>query len=107
MRVLAVVATIFMPLTLLAGIYGMNFHYMPELEWHWGYFAVLGVIGVVILAMALRFWAAGWFSWGRQRMSSVKPFVVEAARLRGRLTPNNRTQRESPPPSSESGGHHD
>jgi magnesium transporter len=37
MKVLTVIATIFMPLTFLAGIYGMNFHYMPELGWKWGY----------------------------------------------------------------------
>ena len=42
MRVLAVVATVFMPLSLLAGIYGMNFEYIPELSVRWGYFAVLG-----------------------------------------------------------------
>jgi magnesium transporter len=37
MKVLTIIATIFMPLTFLAGIYGMNFKYMPELEWRWGY----------------------------------------------------------------------
>jgi magnesium transporter len=49
MKVLTIIATIFMPLTFLAGVYGMNFKYMPELEWPWGYFAVL----VVMLAIAL------------------------------------------------------
>ena len=88
MRVLAIVATIFMPLTLLAGIYGMNFEFMPELRWHWGYFAVLGVIGIVILIVILRFWAAGWLSHGRRVVSVVRPFAVEAKRLRGYLTPN-------------------
>jgi magnesium transporter len=107
MRILAIVATIFMPLTLLAGIYGMNFRYMPELEWHWGYFAVLGVIGLVILVMIFRFWAGGWLSLGRKRMSWVKPFVVEAARLRGHLAPNARRRRESPEEPTESEGKHD
>jgi magnesium transporter len=37
MKVLTIIATIFIPLTFLAGIYGMNFHYMPELSWKWGY----------------------------------------------------------------------
>lgn len=41
MKVLTIIATIFIPLTFIAGIYGMNFVYMPELGWHWGYFAVL------------------------------------------------------------------
>jgi magnesium transporter len=38
MKVLTIIATIFIPLTFIAGIYGMNFKYMPELEWRWGYF---------------------------------------------------------------------
>jgi magnesium transporter len=53
MKVLTIIATIFMPLTFLAGVYGMNFKYMPELEWHWGYPALLIVmtgIGISMLA---------------------------------------------------------
>lgn len=52
MKVLTIIATIFMPLTFLAGIYGMNFKYMPELEWRWGYpficFVMMG-IGIFML----------------------------------------------------------
>jgi len=48
MRVLTVIATIFMPLTFLAGIYGMNFEYMPELKWRFGY----GLIWFVFLTTA-------------------------------------------------------
>jgi magnesium transporter len=107
MRVLAIVATIFMPLTLLAGIYGMNFKYMPELEWHWGYFAVLGIIGTVILIMILRFWTGGWLSLGRKHASWVKPFVVEAARLRGHLLPAARRRMEPPEGPAASEGNHD
>lgn len=47
MKVLTIIATIFMPLTLIAGIYGMNFEYMPELGWRWGYPLVLFVMVVV------------------------------------------------------------
>ena len=36
MKVLTVIATIFIPLTFVAGVYGMNFDYMPELQWRWG-----------------------------------------------------------------------
>jgi len=36
MKVLTIIATIFIPLTFVAGIYGMNLKYMPELEWRWG-----------------------------------------------------------------------
>jgi len=50
MKVLTIIATIFMPLTFLAGVYGMNFKYMPELEWRFGYFGILGImIGVALL----------------------------------------------------------
>lgn len=41
MKILTIIATIFIPLTFIAGIYGMNFKYMPELEWKWGYPAIL------------------------------------------------------------------
>jgi len=44
MKVLTIAAAIFMPLTFIAGIYGMNFKYMPELEWKWGYFVVWGTM---------------------------------------------------------------
>lgn len=52
MKVLTIIATIFMPLTFLAGIYGMNFKYMPELEWHWGYplvWMIMIAIGILML----------------------------------------------------------
>ncbi len=60
MKVLTIIATIFMPLTFLAGVYGMNFRYMPELEWHWGYFAVWVVMIAVALSMALYFKRKKW-----------------------------------------------
>ncbi len=53
MKVLTIIATIFIPLTFIAGIYGMNFDVMPELRWSFGYFMVWGVmiaIGLVMLA---------------------------------------------------------
>jgi magnesium transporter len=52
MKVLTIIATIFIPLTFIAGIYGMNFKYMPELEWRWGYpiiLLIMFVIGVLML----------------------------------------------------------
>jgi magnesium transporter len=52
MKVLTIIATIFIPLTLVAGIYGMNFRYMPELDWVWGYpmvYVVMLAIGAVML----------------------------------------------------------
>ena len=43
MKVLTIIGTIFIPLTFLAGVYGMNFKHLPELEWAWGYPLLLGV----------------------------------------------------------------
>lgn len=55
MKLLTIIATIFIPLTFIAGIYGMNFKYMPELEWHWGYFVALGVMFVIFVIMLIWF----------------------------------------------------
>jgi magnesium transporter len=60
MKVLTIIATIFIPLTFIAGVYGMNFHNMPELEWEYGYFAVLGVMGAIMVGMLLFFRRKGW-----------------------------------------------
>jgi magnesium transporter len=60
MKVLTIIATIFMPLTFLAGVYGMNFKYMPELEWRWSYFACLGVMLLVTLFMIFYFRKKKW-----------------------------------------------
>ncbi len=61
MKVLTIIATIFMPLTFLAGVYGMNFQYMPELTWRWGYFGVLGIMLVIALSMVYYFRKKKWF----------------------------------------------
>ena len=60
MKVLTLIATLFMPLTFLAGMYGMNFKYMPELEWRWGYFVLWGVMIVVAALMVLFFRRKRW-----------------------------------------------
>jgi magnesium transporter len=51
MKVLTIITTIFMPLTFIVGIYGMNFEHMPELKWEWGYPLVLSVIATIAMAM--------------------------------------------------------
>jgi magnesium transporter len=51
MKVLTIIATIFIPITFVAGIYGMNFKFMPELEWRWGYAMVWVIIAVVVVVM--------------------------------------------------------
>jgi magnesium transporter len=54
MKVLTVFASIFIPLTFIAGVYGMNFEYMPELKWHWGY-PVLWIFFIGVSVFLLRF----------------------------------------------------
>ena len=61
MKVLTIIATIFIPLTFIAGVYGMNFERMPELRWAWGYPAALGVMAAIGITLALLFKRRGWF----------------------------------------------
>ncbi len=61
MKVLTIIATIFIPLTFLAGVYGMNFHYMPELEWRWAYPAILAIMAALGVGMLVAFKRKGWF----------------------------------------------
>ncbi len=60
MQVLTIIATIFIPLTFIAGLYGMNFEYMPELGWKYGYFAVLGLMLGVGIVMVIYFKKKNW-----------------------------------------------
>jgi len=60
MKVLTIIATIFIPLTLVAGIYGMNFTYMPELEWIWGYPFILLIMLAVVIVMLFYFRKRKW-----------------------------------------------
>ncbi|MFX0202336.1 MAG: magnesium/cobalt transporter CorA [Candidatus Hodarchaeota archaeon] len=83
MKVLSIVAAIFLPLTLIVGIYGMNFENMPELKTPWGYYAVLGFIGTAIIVVIWLFWSRGWVNWGRGQMFGVRSFVIEKEKLRG------------------------
>jgi magnesium transporter len=59
-RVLTVVSTIILPLSLIAGIYGMNFEYMPEIKHRAGYYLVLSFMGVLSIALILLFLRLGW-----------------------------------------------
>lgn len=60
MRIMAVFSAIFMPLTFIVGIYGMNFENMPELTWRYGYFGVLGIMAAVAVVMLAWFRRKGW-----------------------------------------------
>lgn len=60
MRVLTVVTVLFVPLTFIAGVYGMNFVHMPELASRWGYFVVLGVMALIATTLLVLFRRKGW-----------------------------------------------
>jgi len=60
MKVLTIFASIFIPLTFFAGVYGMNFNYLPELEWRWGYFGFWGVVILVGGSMVVYFKRKKW-----------------------------------------------
>jgi magnesium transporter len=61
MKVLTIIATIFIPMTFLAGVYGMNFKYMPELGWRYAYLFFWIVVSVVLIAMIAYFKRKKWF----------------------------------------------
>lgn len=61
MRFLTIVSTIFVPLTFLAGVYGMNFQHMPELGWKFGYFGLLGIMFITACGMVYLFKKKKWF----------------------------------------------
>jgi len=60
MKVLTIIATIFIPLTFIAGIYGMNFEHMPELEYKYSYFILWGIMILLFLAMLIYFKRKKW-----------------------------------------------
>jgi magnesium transporter len=61
MKVLTIISTIFIPLTFIAGIYGMNFENMPELKWHYGYFISLGLMFLIFVSMVIFFKKKKWW----------------------------------------------
>ncbi|MCB1361725.1 MAG: magnesium/cobalt transporter CorA, partial [Rhodobacteraceae bacterium] len=67
MQVLTLIATIFIPLTFIVGVYGMNFVDMPELHWRWGYPAVLLLMALIALVLTLWFRRKGWLGGGGRR----------------------------------------
>ena len=66
MKTLAVVSAIILPLSLIAGIYGMNFEHMPELRTRYGYYGVLGLMVVLTVVLLFYFWRRGWIFQGEE-----------------------------------------
>jgi len=61
MKTLTIVSAIFIPLTFIVGVYGMNFKYMPELEYQNGYYTIIGIMVLIVLAMLYYFKRRRWF----------------------------------------------
>lgn len=95
MKTLSLIAAIFLPLSLLAGVYGMNFENMPELSLWWGYYGVLGAMVVAAVGTAWWFWARKWIAVGRRRMERFIPTAVDPEKLIGYVTrwPNEHVAR--------------
>jgi magnesium transporter len=82
-KILSAVASIFLPLTLIAGIYGMNFEHMPELTQPWAYFAVLGFMAVTIVLSTWWFLTHGWIRVRPRPVVHVPRFAVDPSALLG------------------------
>jgi magnesium transporter len=82
-KLLTIFSSIILPLSLIAGIYGMNFKHMPETEWTWGYPYALGLMVVITAVLLFFFWRRGWLSDRpvHRRDGAAAPPAAEAARL--------------------------
>jgi len=75
MRTLTVIATVFMPLSFIVGLYGMNFDNMPELHWRWGYQMALVLMAGTAAGFLYFFWRKGWLKSAEPRALSESPSV--------------------------------
>ncbi|MDA0735418.1 MAG: hypothetical protein O2909_12930 [Chloroflexi bacterium] len=81
MKTLSLVAAAFLPMGLMAGIYGMNFAFIPELGFRYGYFIVLGTMITVALRVFWCFWAKNWIRAGRKRLEKFMPSADDPEKL--------------------------
>ena len=85
MKLLTVISSIFIPLTFIAGVYGMNFDpekspwNMPELDWYWGYPLCLASMATVAAGLVFFFWRRGWF----QNFSTIQDDASPATSMKG------------------------
>jgi len=83
MKLLSIVTAIFLPLSLLAGIYGMNFEFMPELSWKWGYFTVLGIMAAGLIGITWWLWLKNLI--GKRKITVIRPLRVDPKKLLGHI----------------------
>lgn len=112
MKVLTVISTIFIPLTFLAGVYGMNFEVMPELHWRWGYALCWLIMLLMALAMMVLFRRVGWLgqqknilkigkTWRFPVILSLEDYFKRAGKailVLSESAINNKTNQEAKPP---------
>ncbi|MEK6607521.1 MAG: magnesium/cobalt transporter CorA [Myxococcota bacterium] len=89
LKVLTIFSSIMLPLSLIAGIYGMNFEFMPELRWRWGYPFALGLMAATTMGLLVYFRRSGWL--GEPARPAAKPPPPELAEL-ARLPEDARRQ---------------
>jgi magnesium transporter len=97
-KVLTIFSSIVLPLSLVAGIYGMNFKHMPETEWTWGYPYSLGLMVLITVTLLFFFWRRGWLTdrpVTRRRGATAAP-PAEAARLTAEARQRLRAKRPAP-----------
>lgn len=75
MKTLAVLSSIILPLSLIAGIYGMNFENMPELKSATGYFVILGIMAFITVVLLIYFWRRGWIFQGDAEILPTAPIA--------------------------------
>lgn len=68
MKVLTIISTVLLPMNFIAGVYGMNFRNMPEIEWHYGYAYAVALMLLFAGTMLIGFWRKGWLGQSRRRM---------------------------------------
>jgi len=77
MKVLTIFSAIMLPLTFIAGVYGMNFENMPELHSRYGYYAVWMIMLTVAIGMLALFWRRGWIGSGRKKIRNKQEARIE------------------------------
>jgi magnesium transporter len=82
MKVLTIFSSILLPVNFVAGIYGMNFEFMPELHWRWGFLWAVGLMTLIAAIMLTWFWKEGWLWTGRK--SSFRRALHVRRRLRNK-----------------------